>query len=277
MPVQSSYTQTLTPHIEGDITRNREIADVQSTCLSDNAAGIKAGRVVFNSDTGSRFKRLPGSFQATYVTGGANPDFVASNSISVDVVINGVTTTITQAYTGGSHLATITALKNQIHALTGISAVLDPADANNRTIKVTSDFANGTAKQVWLANSSVTGGATQPTITLANTEPNAEYGPTVYEELEPDTNGNVYFKYKLGMGAMRSGYIALMSDANLAEGETPYIRIVAGNGANQEVGMITNAAGAGSDPVEAIPSTRMLPIQAVTAGVLAEYEVIKSI
>lgn len=277
MPVQTTYTQTLNPHIEGDITRNREIADVQSTCLADNAAGIKAGRVLFNSATGSRFKRLPGSFQATYVTGGANPDFVASNSISIDVVIAGVTTTVTQAFTGGTHLATITALKNQINALAGISAVLDPADTNNRTIKVTSDFANGSASSVWLTNSSVTGGATQPTVTLANTEPNTEYGPSVYDEREPDTDGNVYFKYKLPVGAMREGYIALISDANLAEGETPYVRIVAGSGANQQVGMLTNAAGASSDPTEAIASTMIRPVQAVTAGVLAEYEVIKSI
>lgn len=276
MPVQSAYSQTLAPYIEGDLTRNREIADVQSTLIVDNASGVKAGRVLFNSSTGARYKRLPGSFEATYVAGGANPDFVASNSISIDVVIAGATTTLTQAFTV-SHLATITALKNQIHALTGVSAVLDPADTNNRTIIVTSDFANGAASPVWLTNSSVTGGATQPTITLANTDPNPEYGPSVYEELEPDTNGDVLFKYKLAVGALRDGYIALMSDANLAVGETPYVRIVAGVGANQKVGMLTNAAGAGSDPTEAIASTMIRPFEAITADVLGEYEVIKSI
>ena len=77
-----------------------------------------------------------------------------SSSNSTVVTVNGVASAAVVYAT--SHIATITAVVNAIKALSGVEAVLDPADANNRTILIRTKGATSTASGAVTGGSAVT-------------------------------------------------------------------------------------------------------------------------
>lgn len=261
MTVQASYDTTFAPFFEGQITQQREKADIHSPIV-DEVAGLKFGRQTFRSGTNLKHCRLPHSNLATLETGGANPDLVPSNVIAGDVIVNGVTTAITYTY-ATSHLASMTALAALIAAVSGIDTAV-VGGANNRTITITADADT----DAYLANWAVTLGATQPTVTLTNTDGGIEYGPSVHYEQERDSNQVVQTDEGDAASIGQVVYTAMRSDAALSPGDTPFIRFFGESAADKKNGMLTNAAGSG--PTKAIASTKLTVITGCAPGGFAE-------
>lgn len=262
MGVQSTYQTNLNPFYEGQLTQERDKASVQSKICAESV-GIHFGRQTFLADTAGKTVRLPHS---TFASVAFTIDIASGDTVTANVVINGVTTTLTQAFTGGTHLATITALRAQIAALTGV-ATATVGGAGNRTITVTA------SPNYSIYFSSVSVSPTVNATTLVNTEAGIEYGPSINELQQPDSSGNVLFELGQAVGCGREAYVAMRSDATLNPGDPVYIRFIAGSGADQAVGMLTNAAG--SNPTKAILSTTLSVTSTIAAGELGEVRINK--
>lgn len=263
MSVQSSYNTTLAAFYEGQITQQREKADIHSPIV-DETAGIKFGRQTFRAGTDNKHCRLPHSNLATLAL---DADLVTSNVIAGNVIVNGVTTAVTYTFLT-SHLASMTALASLIAAVTGIdTAVVGSGSPANRTITITAD----PDTDAYLSGWAVTLGASQAGVTLTNTDGGDEYGPSVHFEQERDSSQIVQVDAGDAASVGQVVYTAMRSDATLAAGDTPFIRFFGESAADKKNGMLTNAAG--SAPTKAIASTKLTVITGCAAGGLAEVRI----
>ena len=129
------------------------------------------------------------------------------------------------------------ALAAKIAAISGVAS----ATVSTNTITVVANAAT----DVYLTSTITNGGAGTGVATVANTCSSVIYGPTVQEELMPDSSGNVYFENGRAVGLLRKGYIALPTAASTTPASTLYAVF---HGSDR--GKITTSAG--SAPTTAI-------------------------
>lgn len=141
-------------------------------------------------------------------------DFVASNSIAFTV--NG--TSITPVVYGTSHAATMTALIAAINGLTGVVAIADSPDTNNRTILVRTKGATNTT------TSAVTLGATQATVTVTTGSAQIFRGVAKYAPRVPATiGGTASFVQYESVPVVRLADVWVPADSGVEAMENVYI------------------------------------------------------
>lgn len=235
---QTSFTNSLTALMEGQIAQNRLSADVQSKIV-DETNGIYPGRICLLKDSAGKTARMPYSGTATITL---DADLVASNVLAGNIIVNGVTTAYTETY-ATSHNATMTALAAEIAAISGI----DTATASGRVITITADAET----DIYVATGAVTGGAGQAGVTLANTESGTFYGPALLSGLEPSTTGGstVTFADGTAVGLGRKVYFCARTDDTIVPGSALAVRFYEESAADKKRGMVMLASGVGTSPV----------------------------
>jgi hypothetical protein len=188
---------------------------------------IKFGRAVFvGSNPGSGVKNaFKSKASVTY-----SADFIASNSIPM--AINGVA--ITPIVYATSHAATFTALIAAIDALDGVSAVAGAG----REIIISVDNATS---NITISDSSVSGGSSQPTLTIAYSSSDLFEGIAVLRHGQPTVNGGDD-KYEIDdvVNVLTKGDIWIEAVASVNYGDSVYIYNDKSNPSNQ--GQFTNSS-----------------------------------
>ena len=175
---------------------------------------IEFGRgLVRGTNKGVQVKNITNS-QATIQF---DADFVTSNTI--DLKVDGVA--ISQVTFSSDHDTTAGLVRDAIDALTGISAILDPADANNRTFIVTldSELANIAVTDVIVAAGAGQAGSVVTVTTIDNLE-----GVAVLRHNQPALiEGDDNFQILDQVGVMGRGSIIVEAIATVAYGDDVYI------------------------------------------------------
>jgi hypothetical protein len=162
-------------------------------------------------------------------------DFVASNSIPMSVQIGtAAAVAITPVVYATSHAATFAALIAAIDALTGVSAVA----GTGREILITVDDA---AENITVSANTVTGGAGQPTLTIAYTSTDVLEGVSVIRHGQPATvGGDDQYAIDDTVNVLTKGVIWVKVVATVVYGDSVYVYNDKSNTANQ--GQFTNSA-----------------------------------
>lgn len=176
-------------------------------------------------------------------------DLITGNT--VNATVNGVA--ITPVVYATSHLATMQAVANAIAAIPSVQSAT-VGGANNRTITVISNIGTATAVTVF----TVTGGASQATATITNSQQGIFFGVTqaIYNKASayiPDLGPNLTVSsgiaspYYPGQVAptLTQGRIYVMPETIVTSNSPVYIRIAA-NGANTQLGSFRGDADGGS-------------------------------
>ena len=208
---------------------NGQIANLQDSVIKSRNAeqAIGFGKAVVKGITGGvDVKNIYKSkVSVTY-----SADFVASNSIPMTV--NGVA--ITPVVYATSHAATFAALIATIDALPGISCVA----GTGREIIITVDNA---ASNIAVSDYAVTGGASQPTLTIAYTSVDVFEGVSVLRHGQPATNdGDDKYGINDVVNVITRGCIWVYVVATVAYGDDAYIYNDKANPSNQ--GQFTNSS-----------------------------------
>lgn len=238
---QTSFNSELNTLTEGQLVSDRLNSKIVSGKV-DDSNGIALARFVGATNAAeTEFSNLY-SNQATIVLSG---DLVTSNSVACSIVVNGVTTALTATVFSADHLTTMGLIEAKLEAVDGIlSATV--GGASNRTITILAD----PETDIYVSVFTVTLGGSQATATLSNTCTLTIMGPSVAEELPPQSDGTVIFEDTEAVGALRKGNIAIQADGTIAASGTVYVRFYQESAANQKRGMLSTAAG--SEPVKAI-------------------------
>jgi len=241
---QTSFTSALNTYTEGQLVSDRLNSKIVSGKV-DDSNGIALARFMGATDADeTQFSNLY-SNQATIVL---DADLVTSNSVACSIVVNGVTTALTATVFASSHLATMQAIETKLEAVDGIlSATV--GGASNRTITILAD----PETDIYVSVFTVTLGASQAVATLANTCTLTIMGPSVQEELAPQSDGSVIFEDTEAVGALRKGNIAIQADGSIAASGTVYVRFYEESASNKKRGMLSTSAG--SSPTKAIALT----------------------
>ena len=219
---------------ELDVAINGQIANLQDSNIKTRNAqqviGVGKGVVVGTlggTDVKNIFKN---KVSVTYST-----DFVASNSIPMSVQIGNATVlTITPVVYATSHAVTFAALIAAIDALAGVSCVA----GTGREILISVDDAVG---NITVSNNAVTGGAGQPTLTIAYTSTGVFEGVSVLRHGQPVTiGGDDQYEINDAINVMTRGCIWVYVVATVAYGEDAYVYNDKSNPTNQ--GQFTNSS-----------------------------------
>lgn len=190
-------------------------------------------------------------------------DFSA-NLVTSDVFtakVNG--TNISVTYTD-SHSNTMTLVKNAIEVLdSGLTATISGNDITVRAV----DTATLTITSPLVTN----GGAGTATVavTFSSDDANRLAGISKFEDIMPDTNGDVYVKAGMPVNVKTKGRYAIRMEGTHTLGGTKYVRIEDESAYNQKRGMLKSSAGS---PVVAVSFTG-LTIRRVNSDNLAVVEI----
>lgn len=219
---------------ELDVAVNGQIANLQDSVIKSRNAeqAIGFGKAVVKGITGGvDVKNIYKSkVSVTY-----SADFVASNSIPFSVQIGSdIALSITPVVYATSHAATFAALIAAIDALSGISCVA----GTGREIIITVDNA---ASNITVSDYAVTGGASQPTLTIAYTSVDVFEGVSVLRHGQPATIGGDD-KYEINdvVNVLTRGSIWVYVVATVAYGDDVYVYNDKANPSNQ--GQFTNSS-----------------------------------
>jgi hypothetical protein len=140
-------------------------------------------------------------------------DFVASNSIPITV--NGVA--ITPVVYATSHAATFAALIAAINALDGVSAVA----GTGREILITVD---GASENITISDTTVTGGAGQPTVTTVYTSVDIFEGVAVVRHGQPAiVGGDDQYEINDSVNVLTKGVVWVEVVDTVAYGDSVYV------------------------------------------------------
>jgi len=208
----TKYQNELDPLMVG------QIATIQDSVIRTRNAqqAIKFGRaVVVGATAGTDVKNIFDSkVSVTY-----SADFVASNSIPMSVQIGSANAVaITPVVYATSHAATFAALIAAINALDGVSAVA----GTGREIIITVD---GATDNITVSNYTVTGGAGQPTLTIAYTSTDVFEGVAVLRHGQPATvNGDDQYQINDAVNVLTRGVATVEVVATVAYGDSVYVQ-----------------------------------------------------
>lgn len=203
---------------ELDVALVGQIANTTDRTIKTRNAqqAIKFGRaVVVGATAGVDVKNIFDSkVSVTY-----SVDFVASNSIPMSVQIGAATAVaITPVVYATSHAATFAALIAAINALDGVSAVA----GTGREIIITVD---GAVDNITVSNYTVTGGAGQPTLTIAYTSTDVFEGVAVIRHGQPAIiNGDDQYQINDPVNVMTRGSVWVEVVATVAYGDSVYVQ-----------------------------------------------------
>lgn len=234
---QTSFSSDLTTKTEGQLMHGRLNCDILTKGV-DDANGIDLGRMCVATDAAEKLVSLPYSNQAVLTLSAA---LVASDDVDLTLVVNGTTTALTTTSYASSHAATMAAIETKIEAVDGILS----ATVAGNVITVLADPETDIHFSVATVTS---GGAGTAVASVTNTCTKTFQGPSVAEELAPDSAGNVEFADGTNVGILQKGYIALPTTGTLAPRDSVFIVF---HGSNR--GKLAPAAG--SAPVLAIASS----------------------
>lgn len=214
---------------ELDVAINGQIANLQDSNIKTRNAQQAIGfgkAVVVGTVGGTDVKNIfKNKVSVTY-----SADFIASNSMPMTV--NGLA--ITPVVYATSHAATFAALIAAIDALAGVSAVA----GTGREILITVDDA---ASNITVSDYAVTGGVTQPTLTIAYTSTGVFEGVSVLRHGQPVTvGGNDQYEINDAVNVMTRGCIWVYVVATVAYGDDAYAFNDKAYTANQ--GQFTNSS-----------------------------------
>jgi len=239
---QTTYNTSIAGYTEGQIVSDRLNSKIVSKEV-DDSNGISFARFVGATDSAEEFVSNLYSNQAILTL---SADLVASNVLAGNLNVNGTDVAYTETY-ASSHTATLAALAVEIAAIPGVlSAVSDPTA---RTITVLAD----PETDIYFSSGAVTLGGSQATVTRTNTCTLTILGPSVQEELAPDSSGVTKFADTQAVGVLRKGNIAIQADGTIAVSGAVYVRFFEESASNKKRGMLSTAAG--SAPVKAIALT----------------------
>lgn len=190
-----------------------QIATLQDWNIKSRNAqqAVKFGRaVVIGAAGGTDVKNIfKSKVSVTY-----SVDFVASNSIPMSV--NGVA--ITPVVYATSHAATFAALIAAIDALDGVSCVA----GTGREILITVD---GATDNITVSNNTVTGGAGQPTLTIAYTSVDVFEGVAVLRHGQPAIiGGDDQYQINDVVNVLTKGVVWVEVVATVAYGDSVYVQ-----------------------------------------------------
>ena len=214
---------------ELDVAINGQIANLQDSVIKTRNAqqAIGFGKAAVKGIMGGvDVKNIYKSkVSITY-----SADFIASNSIPMTV--NGVA--ITPIVYATSHAATFAALIASIDALSGISCVA----GTGREIIITVDNATS---NITVSSYDVTGGASQPTLTIAYTSVDMFEGISVLRHSQPAImNGDDKYEINDVVNILTRGCIWVYVVATVAYGDDAYVYNDKANPSNQ--GQFTNSS-----------------------------------
>lgn len=193
---------------------------------------IKFGRAVVKGTTaGVDVKNIfQSKVSVTY-----SVDFVASNSIPFSVQIGSATAlSITPVVYAASHAATFAALIAAIDALAGVSAVA----GTGREIIITVDNA---VDNITVSNYTVTGGAGQPTLTIAYSSIDLFEGVAAIRHGQPAIiDGDDQYEINDVVNVLTKGVITVEVVASVVYGDSVYVYLDKTNPTNQ--GQFTNSS-----------------------------------
>lgn len=262
---QTSFTNTLPGRYEGTIAHSRELAQIVSK-IAEQTGGIPFGRILSLQNAAGTKVRLPYSKRADLTLDAA---LVASNVLSGNIVINGVTTAYTETYASSS-AATLAALAAEIATLDGVaSATVTTNDAGTADRRIRVVFDDGV--DGYFSSGAVTLGASQAGVTLTNTDSFNFDGISVHEETMPDSSGNAVVLNGDAVSVARVAYIKVRSDAALNPGDSVYVRFVEEDEDDEKRGMVTNAAG--SSPTKAKLWSALSVEEGCSAGGIATLRI----
>jgi len=162
-------------------------------------------------------------------------DFVASNSIPMSVQIGTSTVfMITPVVYATSHAATFAALIAAINALDGVSCVA----GTGREILITVD---GATDNITVSNNTVTGGAGQPTLTIAYTSADVFEGVAVLRHGQPNIiGGDELYEISDVVNVLTKGIVWVEVVSTVVYGDSVYVQNDKAYTANQ--GQFTNVS-----------------------------------
>lgn len=239
---QTTYNSDLTTYTEGQLVSDRFNSKIVSKKI-DDSNGVALARFVGALDSDEKTVSNLYSNQAVLTL---SADLVASNVLSGNLNVNGTDVAYTETYSGSSD-ATLTALALEIAAISGVASAV--ADTTANTITVLAD----PETDIYFSSGAVTLGGSQATVTRTNTCTLTIIGPSVAEELAPQSDGTVIFEDTEAVGALRKGNIAIQADGTIAVSGTVFVRFFQESASNKKRGMVSTAAG--SAPVKAIALT----------------------
>ncbi len=147
-------------------------------------------------------------------------DFVTSNTINLKV--NGVA--ITEVTFDTDHDTTAGLLVNAIAALTGVTCILDSADANNRTFLIE---AEGT--DIAVTDVVVAAGASQAGSTVTYSTDDVFIGVARHEHKMSNLINEVNYKVKEAVNVLNEGGIWVYTTEAVAVDDTAYLVAAAGD------------------------------------------------
>lgn len=255
---QTTFNSDLNALTEGQIVSDRFNSKIISGEVNDSN-GIALGRFMGANNTAQTlFQNLYSDTAVSVLSG----DLVTSNSVAVTLNINGVSNVLTATVFSSDHDTTMGLIEAKLEALTGVASAT-VSDANNRTMTVLADV----GYDIYFEDFTVTLGAGQATATLSNTCSSVILGPSVQEELAPDSSGNVTFANTEAVGAMRKGNIAVQCDGTINPSGSVFVRFFEESASNKKRGMLSTAAG--SSPTKAIALTGTYKVeQAMSSSAL---------
>jgi hypothetical protein len=154
-------------------------------------------------------------------------DLITGNNI--DVTVNGQA--ITTVVWATSHLDTMNAIVAAIAGLTGVEAILDPADGTNRTILIRTKFADATVSSV------VTGGASQAGTTVTYHSGQVFLGASTFVQKTP-TGYELYD----AVNVLRRGMVSVVPIADVKSLDKAYVDNAGGDkGSWSNAGLEINA------------------------------------
>ncbi len=156
--------------------------------------------------------RLPAKDNAKIVF---DADFVTSNTIDMDV--NG--TAIAQVTFTTDHDTTAGLVRDAIAAISGVSCVLDPADANNRTFLVENDDGS----EITIANIVVAGGASQAGSTVTYSGDDLFRGISLQTHKEQNLSGVVQYADKESVSVARQGVFWIETAVAVTADDDAYV------------------------------------------------------
>lgn len=236
---QTTYNYDQPALTEGKLVSDRFNSKIKSGEVADSN-GIALGRFMGAYNTAeTKFQNLY-SDQATLSLTAA---LVTGDDVDLDIVVNGVSTSLTTTSYASSHAATMAAIETKLEAVDGIASAT--VDGNDIVVAADPDT------DIYIANAAVTsGGAGTAVASSTNTCTKVIIGPSVQEELDPDSNGNVTFANTEAVGALRQGNIAVQADGTINPNGSVFVRFYQENTTNKARGMLSTSAG--SSPTKAI-------------------------
>lgn len=257
---QTDFNRDLNVLTEGQLVSDRLNSKVISRELSDNSASFGRFLGAANAE-----ETLIQNLYSDQATAALDADFVASNVLAGNIFVNGTATPLSISW-ASNHAGTMAAFEAAVEAIEGIASAT-VGGANNRTLTVAAD----PGYDIYFGPLTITGGSSQAGVTVANTCTAIILGPSVQEELAPNSDGTVAFENKDTIGVLRQGNIAVQADGTINPSGTVYIRFFEESASNKKRGMLSTSAG--SSPTKAIAYTGAYKVeQAMSAealGVLA--------